>query len=355
MRVVIPNVFVGFPPERAAERERRASGDLTGSALLTPLGISRMTEEELNALTSLWREADVYFRSQASRPLFTLGDPELWLAVSVDVTGVMERLERWDDPSFEAHPRARLGAVLDLEFSKPGTDDPAGMGGTLPERFFDQFWLAMNLAFPGSLDLSDAFCEDDADNEYLPKLRALRRDGFAPTGLRNEWPPVSRLPFDVTWEWLHADMIYDLEVADTPSQIGLVTLLQIARRDWLDPANILSISAGLEALLDAGRANIGATLRTRLEEILGASSHLKPWCTRFYDLRSRVVHGDYPHIRPAAAVSFWSGVDPRRLRVERDFPSACDDGLRVQLALLQDLIRHKSRRYVFSSPHFVRE
>jgi hypothetical protein len=346
MRLVIPHVFPAGLPERSAERERKARGESSGSSFFS---WPRMSEAELGELTALWREVDTYFASRSDQPMFNLGDPESWFAVSVDVSGVIEQLERWDDPSFERRQDCPWGAVLDVEFSRPEGDDRFGGDSLTVEQFVQQFWLAMNLAAPGWFDLEDAWDDDDPQNEALPKLRAFGRDSFAGAALLHPgWPPLARLPFSVTWDWLHADMFYDLRVAKNPSQIALVTLLQIARRDWLDPANVLSIAQALEALLAAGRDSIGATIRGRVDAILNVPPERKKLIGRFYDFRSRIVHGDYPHVRPTTTVSLDWGDDPERMRVEQELPSVYEDGLRILLALIQDLIRHNGRRYVFT-------
>jgi hypothetical protein len=331
MRVLIPNVFSGEPPETSAQRASPPEPGSLRAKLVAELSSARMTVADVDALAAFWKEVDAYFRDHTSRPMFNLRPPDRWLAVSVDVTTVIERIERWDDPSLEQLPMPYgRGAVMQVEFLDPGTDEATSGVGMMPERFIDQLWLAMNLAVPGSLDLAEAFTIDPEDNDDLPRLSAYDWANAATTASIEGWPEITRLPFATTWEWLHSDMLYDLEVAETPSQIALVTLLQVGRRSWLDPANVLSIAQALEALLAAGRESIGSTLRNRIETILGAPTERKNWFQKFYDTRSRIVHGAYPHIRPAAATA---GVDPRRSRYERDFPAIVEDGLRVQIAL----------------------
>ena len=174
MRVLIPDVFPGDPPETAWQRANPPEPGSWRAIAIAASGGSRMTVAEVDALAALWKEVDAYFASHASRPLFSLLPPDRWLAVSVDVSSVIERLQQWDDPAFGdlslAYP---FGAVMQVDFSIPGALEPTSSVGTMPERFIDQFWLAMNLASPGSLDLSEARTLVPEDNDDLPKLNGF--------------------------------------------------------------------------------------------------------------------------------------------------------------------------------------
>jgi hypothetical protein len=107
---------------------------------------------------------------------------------------------------------------------------------------------------------------------------------------------------------------------------------------------ILLIAQVLEAFFSDGRQGIGAVLRERLELVLGIPATHSKWFSKFYERRSRIAHGSAPVFRPGG----YAHDDNKA--VEEYFQSYCvpiDEAVAVLLGILQDLVRHDARQYVF--------
>jgi hypothetical protein len=305
-----------------------------------------LTEDDVEQLRSTWLGVQDTFSALEGQPLLPTESPEEWFGVRLDVSDVLRQIDEREltEPSYP--DGFGNSAWIDIDVHPLHTPDSELASLPLVQRFVEQLWLALNIAHPASLELEQSVYAEPNDVAVPPALSA---GGFLEAfqgAQKDSWPPLRTLPFRSTWDWLHGEMIHDLFVAKTPLQVALFSLLQLARRDPFDPANVLSIAQALEALITPGKESIGSTLRTRVRMILGDPSSRKSRLTNFYDLRSRIVHGSYPLVR------FTDGyVPPLRPEIGRwvkEVNTATNDGLALLLALLQDLVANDAHSYEFS-------
>lgn len=346
IRLLLPAIFQGRPP-----CPQRLIGTITdddwrrGVAdacwLFLPL-----TEHDVEQLRSTWLDVQDTFSALEGQPLLPTESPEEWYGVRLDVSDVLQQIDEREliEPSYP--DGFGNSAWIDIDVHPLYAPDSELTSLPLVQRFVEQLWLALNIAHPASLELEQSVYAEPNDVAVPPALSA---SGFLEAfqgAQRDGWPPLRTIPFRSTWDWLHGEMIHDVCVANTPLQVALFSLLQLSRRDPFDPANILSISQALEAIVATGKENIGSTFRTRVQTILGDPSTRKSRLTNFYDLRSRIVHGDYPLVR--LTDGYVPPVRPEIGRWIKEVNTATRDGLALLLALLQDLAANNAHGYEFS-------
>ncbi|CAN5229956.1 hypothetical protein BH20GEM2_BH20GEM2_12250 [soil metagenome] len=178
-----------------------------------------------------------------------------------------------------------------------------------------------------------------------PVLNSDVLDDAYVDALPGEWPPFQELSFAETWNWLHEDMIYDLDIAETPAQKALFGLLRICTREQWDPNNSLILAQALESLVASGKGDrIHRRVVRRLEELFGPRPPGDQWFRDFYQLRSRIIHGSAPMLRPGPYY------DKSDRRVRREVEHAAElEGIAVaaMLALLQRLVATGTHEFDF--------
>ena len=107
-------------------------------------------------------------------------------------------------------------------------------------------------------------------------------------------------------------------------------------------ADILILSQGLEAVLGGGSERIGSALKARVDLILGEPTAHKRWISDFYGLRSRIIHGAFPIVRPGEFLS-----EDDLYRHEKELLRPIDRVTAVLLCLLQKLILAGSAGFAF--------
>lgn len=278
----------------------------------------------------------------SSHAVFIVGAKETdWFGVSVDPDPVIHYLESQirdsseDDPRFQQASADKLYLTLTVERS--GELDP-NMQFPLV-RFLEQLFLACNLACPGSCGFSTGPIRLDPVLLEVPfhQGRLVSDDSLDATG--DHWPALKPVAFRHAWEWLHEDLSYDVEVAQTPAQLAVFSLLILASRIPEDPDNLLALSRAIEGIFGLGiKTNITSTLQRRIEHHFGPSPVFPKWFREFYDFRSRLIHGgtilrpglSTPHSREAHAF-----LDAHL--------GAIEHGSRVLLAALYEMIRSNKR------------
>jgi hypothetical protein len=109
------------------------------------------------------------------------------------------------------------------------------------------------------------------------------------------------------------------------------------------------ISYNLEGPIANNNESVLKTLRGRINLILGSPNTDKNWLNSFYNLRSRLVHGDFPVIR----MDCDEFVDPNAENYYSRFP--IDKALAVLLALLKKLIINNSGEFVFEERFYYKQ
>ena len=158
------------------------------------------------------------------------------------------------------------------------------------------------------------------------------------------WPHLRHLAFADCWSWLEGELPYHLELAEEPHHRALFTLLNVCAPGVSETDMILHVAQVLEAFFTDKRQGITSVLRQRLELVLGEPSTHQNWFNRFYERRSRIAHGSAPVLRPG---SYAHEDHPEVADYIKSHWEPLDEALAVFMAVLQDLVIHNAREYVF--------
>ena len=333
-----------------------------------------------------WEDVQEFFAEGRPVPLIVAQAPEHWYEVSLDASAMLEHLR-------EAIARAQVNRELSEEAWRTGqtlTESPWTTAALEPsirllitpraaadadrvplwlvERFLQQLFLAMNVSTPGSCNLSPCeFLDLPDQNSVFPDEKSVPLNVNADTlddalfdALEERWPKLGWIPFSDTWEWLHRDLAYDIEVAETPSQKAFFSLLRVCTWRQGETENALILTQAFESILSPGKDSIQKTLKQRLEILVGPPPTHKKWFDQLYELRSRIVHGVAEVPRPVGIrrendpADRLRMVDPAVRKQGEEMARNEGRAVAVLLALLQDMVVHNTRAYNFEQ-QLVRE
>ena len=139
-------------------------------------------------------------------------------------------------------------------------------------------------------------------------------------------------------------MAYDIDIATTPTQKAIFGLLRICTREQWDPDNLLVLTQAFEGLLAPGKNSIARRLHERLELVIGSPTVGSDWFKQLYTMRSRIIHGDTPVLRPGEKGIAYN---PELLRIGNEAAELEGKAVAALLALLQDMVRNNIRAYRF--------
>jgi len=303
-----------------------------------------------------WRQLQLLTAPGAAPPIVVARGADAAFQITLDASDIVECLEA-EAADSEAAVQARIErqrasglhpmlGVLRIDAVEVSGHGDLRLPAQLLGRFLQQLFLAMNLAVPGSANFFASRYAEDTGNEYPPpNLSADILEGAYTKAKERGWPLLVPLAVGDVWNWLHDAMSYDLDVAREPADKALFALLHICEPQEIDTENILRTAQAFEALFSGGREGIGAALQQRIEAVIGTPASRKRWFTKFYDLRSRVAHGDVPMLRPG---KYYDIGESRQIEdYIAEFWEPMDQAISALLATLQDLIRHRSRGYRF--------
>ncbi len=293
------------------------------------------------ALLRMWEDVHTLLSKQSA--VFVVAqDPNEWFGVSVDASHVVRSLRGEIEPSIPTSgiERGQLRDRLMLELHITCSGAAVSYEQFPTDRFVEQLFLACNVAEPGSCAFTypeSSVPLDPALIESACRVGRIPSDDSVDADLWPRWEPVS---FKEAWEWLHEDLTYDIEVAETPSQIAIFTMVLLASRSPLDPDNLLASARAIEALFGQGtREGIVKTVERRIEETFGRSEQYPRWFREFYDKRSRLVHGDKKLLRPGVT----HPKTPEAFEFLEEHLGPLEHAVRLIMASLSSMIRSRSR------------
>ena len=106
------------------------------------------------------------------------------------------------------------------------------------------------------------------------------------------------------------------------------------------------LSQAIESLFSTTKDIILSILKERIVLLHGQPAEHKNWVNKFYDLRSRIIHGDHPVFRPTPLDHLTDSQEYG----EKYFPVYEDHSVRAFLLIIvtiQDLIRNSAKGYTF--------
>lgn len=312
-------------------------------------------DTDIRPIVGMWQEVARFFTgyqlpSHAAHP----GE----YILSFDIADFLEELRSaWLDPQDKEYSR-RLSRLVEGDGSTwigvRVQQKQSGEDAELPlwfvGRLFQELFLTMNLALPGSCNLYQTSYVGCPEPVWPPvDLGASIFEDAWHQAQSSGWPPLKQLSFAKTWDWLHNDtgLIYATDIGTTPVQKALYALLSVGNHNQTtDQDLVLLIAQTLESLLVDRAAGVAAVLRERVEALFGFPGERKKWVSQFYDLRSRIAHGAVPVIRPGGYC--FDESNSEFVDIVRQYWAPLHRALALVLAILQDLVDTNSRGYEFS-------
>jgi hypothetical protein len=218
----------------------------------------------------------------------------------------------------------------------------------LIEMLLQQIYISANLCLPGSSKLYK-ITYPDLDTKSPPSLHSIYFEDCIRFAIEGGWPQYKILPFESAWGWLIACGVHDLDIARTPVQRAIFSLLELARYEAFNLAEVLFISQALEGLLVKEGEPSQRTLSRRIKAIVGVPANHQNWVKEFYELRSNIVHGSYPIVREKAAHE-----ENREItQYNEDYYLPMVRAVAALIAILQDMICEGAGEYRFEQHETV--
>ena len=215
-----------------------------------------------------------------------------------------------------------------------------------PRRLVDlllqEIFVTANLCLPASCKFYNV-TNLDRTGLSSPSMYCFYFEDCARFGRDDGWPKFREIQFADAWNWLMACGIHDLDIAATPVQRALFSLLEMARYENFTIIEVLLISQALDGLLVKEGEPIQRTLSRRIANIVGAPSKQQNWVKEFYDLRSNIAHGSYPIVRGHAAHE----ESPEVSQYHEQYFVPLVRAVAALLAILQDMIVSGATEYRF--------
>lgn len=212
------------------------------------------------------------------------------------------------------------------------------------QAFLEDLFLAFNLCVPGSLHLTNVEVREENNSKKIElNLFGDRFELVWDKAHKDEWPFLQILEFSQTWQWMGKVNYKGTPVARKPIHKALLTLLQLTKGAGLKGQDgIILLSQTLEGLLVESFSGIRKTLEDRINIVLGKPNTHKKWLSKFYRIRSKIVHGTEPIYRENAN-EFDSSLEEELFLQE----ATLDRATAVLIALIQTLIKNDGQKFIF--------
>ena len=201
----------------------------------------------------------------------------------------------------------------------------------LVRMYFMNCFLALNLSAPGCSSMFATF-----QSKQVPKEVKLWGSNWFFTW-DMIWPVIQGVPLAETQKWVTDVGFGKGQLAETPVQRLLVTLLRVSDGELWGPEHVLWLSQALEGMVDSPVDRITNTLHQRLVALLGAPRSVaatKRQVGKFYALRSRIAHGNFQFVHPIGNEL----IDPRIDAIYDELHGAVGFGMSAAVAVAQALV-----------------
>lgn len=214
------------------------------------------------------------------------------------------------------------------------------------EIFLYNFFLIINLSVPGACNIKIELIDANRLPEIIFNGEIFERAWVK--SLDVGWPEIKSIPIEKTWDWFSEQKIMFKVIGKTRLEKSLFSLLNIAYQyNNLDLSTLIWLAHSLESLFDTPRGSISSTLRNRILKVLDfqtvSKKKIKKEINKFYNLRSRFVHGDFNISHPVENDLFNKDIITNWINLG----DSCDFGLSIVLATLQKMIETNSHKINF--------
>lgn len=317
-------------------------------ANIIPHGNAQCTEQ----IIARWQE----LRQVASDCSFSApvkGKP-VACTVSMDVEGAVSVMEAaLEAGSFDAYrlkcatdSSLPVGATLAISIESADSLSPIA-AFEVATFFLQQVVVAMNIAFPGSIQLlKTSYGGDQSHQVEAPVFDAVVFFGARNALLAHHWPTLPNPSLAAVWAWLDGCEFSGSLTAINSINKVLFTLLKIAeQRQDFSARTVLMVIYQLEVLMDCHNAPGFKLLRNRIRQVLGDIPETADCLKDLYQVRGNLYGGDQPVRRPML-IRHSSGDEMLEQLDQQD--NMVELGVLLAIALLQDLVVNQARGYGFT-------
>ncbi|WP_421249228.1 hypothetical protein [Aeromonas sp. 603359] len=250
-----------------------------------------------------------------------------------------------EDLFYKLYSHLKCGTTL--VFRLRPVNEPATNCRHTPRRLVDlllqEIFIAANLCLPASCKLYK-ITDLDREDSPPPSMHCFYFEDCARFGRDEGWPKYRQIPFRDAWQWLIDCGIHDLDIAATPVQRALFSLLEMARYEDFNIAEVLLISQALDGLLVKKDEQKQKNLGQRIAKIIGTPSKQQNWMKEFYNLRSTIAHGSYPILREHTPHE----ESPEVAQYHKQYFVPLVRAIAALLAILQDMVLSRITEYRFA-------
>lgn len=226
-----------------------------------------------------------------------------------------------------------LPPKLEISISSPNSFEKLHNLEAL-QTFIESFYLTCNIFSPGILSIISI--TTDEGNIHDCRLSGNFFREITETMEHWGWPRLSKSSPWQVWNWLSNINFHSSTHARNGAENALIALLQMNDLDDLHAihSSTMIISQALEKVLQIPDTSKAKNLAQHITAILGEPPNDKKFISRFYNLRSRLVHGTIPLIRPG-----WMQYESREIS---DFVYPLQDTVMKAAAALLGIVHDLS-------------
>lgn len=225
------------------------------------------------------------------------------------------------------------------------------------KTFLQDLFIAFNISLPFSLHISTIKIDGKPINEnYSSILYSDLIFLYWDKAKKDNWPVLSKLKFNQTWEWLRKVGFLGNPTAKTPIQKSLNILLDLSSQGTSRVFDLILIAQAFENLLKADYSRgIKSTIESRILKILGEPKKNKKWLSEFYSFRSKAAHGALPLNRSEVGLIFNEPFIFENFDPNHDIFLKTEKAASVLLALIQNLIINNAEEFTFNEKFGYKE
>lgn len=212
----------------------------------------------------------------------------------------------------------------------------------------EQLAVVANIAFPGSIYVSQTYSEVDdrrSIEKHSTSTEHIRIALESWLVKQNTWPPIKTLGLSDVWKWAQKNAGFLDGFGGHRIDRALNCFVKTMDSTYaLDDSIIMWSLIGIESLIATGTSGLSAQVRDKLLCLFpDIDSTIKKKLDKLYNHRSRFVHGDLP-ISTSLVVHDAS---PEFEKIEMNSIRAQSNGTAILVALLQLLAEKKATEFRF--------
>lgn len=317
--------------------------------------------EKWDELIDIWKQLGTLFNKYKDTFQFKNYDKVFNYEMTIETSFIIDDLIR-DKAEYD-----ELNAIQDNDFEKRSKirnrykrenepflyidiiyNEEDGFLNHYIEEFFEDLFLAMNIAFPGSLDLYNTYYKLSGRDENIKifSYSSFFFEGCWSTFREWNWPNIKIIEIEKVWKWIKDIGLVNKVIGKTPIQRSLISILNQSGVEEIQSQFLLTAQA-LESLLVEENESVSKLLRERITSIIGWPDKDTKWLQKFYNIRSRIIHGDSEIMR----ITFNDIIDFECDEYYHKYLQTLKKVTAVYIALIQELVINSSKGFKFSQQY----